>query len=871
MPSRPRPGNDKLASSGGIGHALEHRKATKQYQTSRFAKEKPLSPRAGQSLKFKEKVKAENPIRPPHADLPLKFVKNESSGFIVQAEFPGDVHQSQLRKCPSEEEELVKYMSKVPGYLLRGEKPLDNVLNFGVLDWGRLEKWRHKQSKLTANEKISGDCSTATDASSISSVIHTEVLAHQREHSSCSGLNTFRIVDASPVVRPLNRKEINHPHLATSFNSFSDEKQEIQRKAKPLLRHGHDLKSSAGKAKQSDQGSSFMKETSPSDQSNLDYKVSHNSKKKVSIRDGEPENCAEKFKGLRLENSAQHWSGKQENIVLLLPKDFSRPGSLEIPQRVSLDGKSAEFGWGSFSDIFSVDEIQSEELFSDVQYSCPLNCTFETERELDLKLDSLVKAQGVELPVDSPPTPLCSNKNNNFKAKTSASTNSKASGDLIERAPPSLAEMSIDASAPRRFSFSELRLGRSLSYKEGSAHSQLMSAYVSAKSGPAKPESSADCETPVSNMVNVGGRTRNSPLRRLLDPLLKHRALNKTKELPNDLGMNPPTAVEIPSCEECEKSTVKAFLHLTVTGGLPLFKFMVETNNEILASTVKILSTFGKDDSRSLYTFYSVNKIRKKSAGWKNHKAKPSGYSYNVIGQMKVSNPKLPSWCDKTSDEQYLVKESILYGLDLGKENTLTSEFMTSRELAAIVVKMPKETAKNVYGSSECFSNDTFSISAEDEMSGHTVVILPGGIHSLPHEGVPSPLINRWRTGGSCDCGGWDVGCKLRILATQDDKALINSRPSPMQVRCDLFEKGESKGEPFFRLIPFQEGIFSVEFDAKMSALQGFSICVAIINSQISNNSSDWEFDTAKAPMVARGKGPDKHAPHPPLSPVGRV
>jgi len=83
--------------------------------------------------------------------------------------------------------------------------------------------------------------------------------------------------------------------------------------------------------------------------------------------------------------------------------------------------------------------------------------------------------------------------------------------------------------------------------------------------------------------------------------------------------------------------------------------------------------------------------------------------------------------------------------------------------------------------------------------------------------------------------------------------------------------QGESKKGPFFSLIPFREGLFSVEFDAKMSALQAFSICVAIINSQMSNNSSDWEFDTAKASMVVRGEGPEKHAPHPPLSPVGRV
>jgi hypothetical protein len=29
-------------------------------------------------------------------------------------------------------------------------------------------------------------------------------------------------------------------------------------------------------------------------------------------------------------------------------------------------------------------------------------------------------------------------------------------------------------------------------------------------------------------------------------------------------------------------------------------------------------------------------------------------------------------------------------------------------------------------------------------------------------------LLQRWRSGGSCDCGGWDLGCKLRILVNHN-------------------------------------------------------------------------------------------------------
>lgn len=72
---------------------------------------------------------------------------------------------------------------------------------------------------------------------------------------------------------------------------------------------------------------------------------------------------------------------------------------------------------------------------------------------------------------------------------------------------------------------------------------------------------------------------------------------------------------------------------------------------------------------------------------------------------------------------------------------------------------------------------------AETEKFISTRVIIPGGIHGLPCKGVPSPLIDRWKSGGSCDCGGWDVGCKLRILSNK------NQRQHSNQCRFELFDQ----------------------------------------------------------------------------------
>nr|GEV50651.1 zinc finger, CCHC-type [Tanacetum cinerariifolium] len=49
------------------------------------------------------------------------------------------------------------------------------------------------------------------------------------------------------------------------------------------------------------------------------------------------------------------------------------------------------------------------------------------------------------------------------------------------------------------------------------------------------------------------------------------------------------------------------------------------------------------------------------------------------------------------------------------------------------------------------------------------MVIFPGGSHSLPNSGKPSLLINKQRSGRAFDCGGWDIGCELRVLTNENE------------------------------------------------------------------------------------------------------
>jgi hypothetical protein len=132
---------------------------------------------------------------------------------------------------------------------------------------------------------------------------------------------------------------------------------------------------------------------------------------------------------------------------------------------------------------------------------------------------------------------------------------------------------------------------------------------------------------------------------------------------------------------------------------------------------------------------------------------------------------------------QSFAREFVLFAMEPHQAEQQTLDFQPNDELAAIVVKIPEvinrstirdgnQTNKcNNYSEARC--NSTSGNVQNQPVLGsqsliNTTVILPSGIHSLPNKGGPSSLLQRWRSGGSCDCGGWDLGCKLRILVNHN-------------------------------------------------------------------------------------------------------
>jgi len=73
-------------------------------------------------------------------------------------------------------------------------------------------------------------------------------------------------------------------------------------------------------------------------------------------------------------------------------------------------------------------------------------------------------------------------------------------------------------------------------------------------------------------------------------------------------------------------------------------------------------------------------------------------------------------------------------------------------------------------------------------------VLVPTGNHGLPsaESRGPSSLLDRWRLGGGCDCGGWDMSCPLTVLGNPcvqcagDRPLLDNQQPLELHVQVSI-------------------------------------------------------------------------------------
>ncbi|KAK6943049.1 Protein of unknown function DUF3527 [Dillenia turbinata] len=997
-----------------MGYGIELKGGSGQHQTSKLVDEKFCSTKSNRILRFHDKLK-EAPFAQSFIDLNLEPKQDVDVRRFIKPTAKGTpLKQWPVRKVATDDE-LVKHMSNVPSYLQRMDRGENKQpLNFGVLDWDRLEKWKSSQKgvKERGCAKGKSTCSNPTlvaaSGSATNSIVGRDETPNPRKKLQPVGLHSNSACSGGlPQGVKLSRGKVTRiQDVETASKSALHGRKKLVWKDQSLG------KSISETVLQEGKNNDVKPKQIPvigSAVANLrDSGVSLTSKQNVSTLDGDKRIRREDLRDLTADLAYQHFPSQPEQIVLILPKDvaYARnlsednyaaertsgiPHSCPLPNRCNPNVKSdlpsharenseckelqydesrrpqcpesatsmlvhdqhAEEGpsqvkhessnvtdssltwsrgspeaprersfWGrdllcdeshklwlpNRATPIIVHDQHAEERASRMKHRSS-NVT-ESSTRLNQGNPAALRGrswEGRDLLCNESCKPQRSNRattkllyDQHAEERTSVMThrrsNATESSMRLNKGCPE-APRGRSLSPNRMFSFGFSRMSRSSSFKEHGAVPQLSSTYVSFKSGPVASGTSSFADKTVSDNACMNNRSRSSPLRRLLDPFLKPKATNLSHaETGQGSSLISGCLRPFDSGESMEEGkhetlTVQALLQLTIKNGLPLFQFVVDNNNDILAATSKGSSTFEKRSSRLDYTFYSVCEIKKKRGSWisQGSKEKSYGYVYNVIGHMKVSNS---CWKGQGSRDRFSVRESVLFGVDLKGTDKDAPGFISRAELAAIIMKIPKESSECSPESSECSPKYEFSRNGEEnKVFPSTLVILPDGVHGLPHKGAPSPLINRWKTGGSCDCGGWDVGCKLRLLSNNDRCSSMAwpNKGCNSSSNFNLFVQGGGKQrKPILSVAPYERGIFSVKFNRSISLLQAFSICVATMGGLKSPDLLEAEnmlearplhgincrdYDRLRASRFVQGRetANAKHVPNPPLSPVGRV
>ncbi|XP_022893253.1 uncharacterized protein LOC111407807 [Olea europaea var. sylvestris] len=797
-----------------------------------------------------------------------ELIKNVDSpvskykGFHQKQRVGRKVHQS---------EELVKYMSKLPSFLERGENLPEKAFNVGVLDWHILEKWQ-----LNRKEIIRGNGK------------HTPFSTNASPISLKNG-GKFQDCKAGPI-HPLKEQQ----STVGAHQSFSQDTE--NRLKERRIREPDVPRNSETRRVQHLESDS----------------LASGSKGKMKVR---PEAMmGEEELEVTTRNVTDCYYSDRNKTAVLFPKEgqenrFSAisdaPHSSKGGDQRSMDVNRRSLAGESSVSVCHADvPREAKKIVSWLDHPC--------SKDENIKLSEI--KQTVKFPDDISFSPSSGKKleeKNLSLTSETISKNKSSDQELNPKTEISLAGKVRNPSPTRRFSFDMGKMGRSPSSKETSAIPYSGAKDFIVKSG-SEVTSTSTCDK-----SNDTSRSRSSPLRRLLDPFLKPKAgisdhFGKSSERDSsttDKAVKSSTVreespafhfasvkfdlkdcktidIDNPNNEKTGSSTVQALLQVAVKNGIPLYTFAVDKKKDILAATVKDLS-LRKNVNRWIYTFFSLQEMKKKNGHWINQGGKDGNHRYisKFVAQMRVSDVFSSEPSTRRSVTKSRSREFVLFSMGTRDVDHQTSDMLPSDELAAIIMKFSGKSDSQINqdvqlsGNSKDDEGNPYLVPSEDLLS--TTVLLPGGEHGLPGKGEPSPLIERWKSGGSCDCGGWDMGCKIRVL---DNNNQSSEKCSSTGGRFELFSQDEiSETKLVFSLSWFSDGIFSVEFSSSLELLQAFSIGIALFNgmkpaifSEPDNfvgckTSEEISLPENNAAKISKQEVSAKYASLPPLSPAGRV
>ncbi|XP_074591398.1 uncharacterized protein LOC141847289 [Curcuma longa] len=815
-----------------------------------------------------------------------------------------------------EMDEPVKNMSNVPFYLQRLEKRdsiHEKALNVGVLEWGLLEKWTHQKCTMDGR---GGDCSSSCTESS---TLSTFGFSNQ----SCGTI-------ASPLYQGKKSSVLAHKKLSFSGSATMTQKKEVNRLEEGISdsrissimlpsvdfnpldpKNDKDMGTCLDFAGVSGEVSLESQSTTSPSTINTDHATT--------IRFGEDHDCslteAEKFADFTniLPSTKDTMPPFHNNGGL---SSFLQPsadsGQLSSGSTITTDYWQSESNDKSHSGDL-VEDLGIIDNFTKVPHSCPLPLAILND-EPDIPcnvpsvettpIDKSVQGNGG---INVCPSGSCeklesnaTQKSRKFEAQATSSAGKKST---------------IHPSSVR-----PTRMSKSSSSK-GGASEELF-------------ESISFLYNSHGEQVTRNSKGRQSPLRRLLDPIMKPKnnlhstgkvaalpghhsgelrtdksspRLNKqsntnvdsvfqsidtiitSKELPNDgkgtqIDKNHATIMK------------QALLQLAWKNGLPLF-MLSSCDGEVLAAAIAASSAPNIDNLECVFHIFSINGSKKKNTFWGSSVNKDQQHQLisNVVGQLNVALGKVKRFQHGSFD---YVREFILHDAYKSFESS------TASELAAIVVPTPPFRKPNSHtqayvcnyegslltnsaGNSRASTGEKILHSYQHNAKGHSgiSVIIPSGIHGLANGREPSTLIERWRSGGACDCGGWDEGCTLTILSNKFQEHNSCGSFQPCQTtdgahRFELFTQGASQETRHaFSMVSFKEGLYTVDFEASISLLQAFAICLAVIHGKKPYDHSTQR-KNLQGHIVNDGSGeasttqgdPNSYVPnHPPVSPVRRT
>nr|GEX52248.1 hypothetical protein [Tanacetum cinerariifolium] len=330
-------------------------------------------------------------------------------------------------------------------------------------------------------------------------------------------------------------------------------------------------------------------------------------------------------------------------------------------------------------------------------------------------------------------------------------------------------------------------------------------------------------------------KTHLTPFKKMFDPFLKSKpqkipiSMSKNTTVSKRLIHNSSKAqkdanfIKKGSCSSTVSSSstccsspahLNGVLKLRNKNGLPYFEFLVKNPNDILVAKTENLENELVNADNSMVTEFVL---------------------YDLAHSRKSGSPiaqKTPESKESTGQSKVHVEQKFV------------ADLHPDLETAAIVIQFPSDKRESLKCNQGNMTNDElfkFSrMKLEKNEPTKVSVVIPSGNHGLPCDEShgPSPLLDRWRLGGGCDCGGWDMGCPLVVLGNSDIQKAKVCKQS-----VELFLKGTKEDTPAISMKMTAEGQYAVDFHAQLTSLQAFSICVAILHSTESSDIVDQNND----------------------------